>query len=159
MRSATASPATKFLPAISFVMVLSAFAFAGPTVAQDATKTNSAAAAAKQSDATSERQQRKERRQAEAAAKKEEAGKSGELVEFPKVNSTATATARAEPKMECRTQAITGSRMGKTICATPEQWKETDAAGEQAAKDMRREQTTRAGAAMDMGPYRRSSTL
>ena len=61
--------------------------------------------------------------------------------------------------MECRTQAITGSHVPKRICALPEQWAEADAAGEEAAKQMKSQANSRAGAAIDLGPFYGRSTL
>jgi len=161
MRNATVSSAAKFSLAIPFALALSLLAPARPAVAQDATKTESATPAAKQSDSSSDRQHRRaERRQAEASSKAENGAKSEDLAKFPKTDTNATAnTVPAKPKVECRAQEVTGSRMGKRICATPEQWAEADAAGEAAAKELRNQQNSKAGAARDMGPYRGGSTL
>ncbi|MEO8466587.1 MAG: hypothetical protein ABI640_14680 [Gammaproteobacteria bacterium] len=122
------------------VIALSVLALARPAVAQDATKVEpaaSAASAAKPPDATSDRQQRRERRQAEAAAKQAEAdaAKSETLAKFP--NTEEANAAAAKPKMVCRKQAITGSRLGKNICATPEQWAQTDARAAETTRQMR----------------------
>lgn len=151
MRIAIVSPAATF-SAVPLVIVLSVFVLASPVVAQDATKADSATPAAKQSDSTSDRQQRRaERRQAEAAAKQTEAGaggKSDTLTKFPKADSAAAATsAPARPKMECRTQEVTGSRMGKRICATPEQWAQADEAAAEAIRQMKSDVGNQSGIA------------
>jgi hypothetical protein len=161
MRIAAVSSAAQFSLAIPFALALSLFALARPAVAQDATKTESATPAARQSDSSSDRQHRRaERRQAEASSKTESGAKPEDLAKFPKADTTATAnTAPAKPKMECRKQEVTGSRLGKNVCATPEQWAEADAAGEAAAKELRNQQNSKGGAARDMGPYRGGSTL
>jgi hypothetical protein len=144
MRIATVLLAAKFSAAVPLVVALSAFALASPAVAQDATKADSATAVAKQTDSASDRHlSRAERRQAEAAAKQAEAGAAGKsdtLIKFPKADSTAAAnTAAAKPKMECRTQEATGSRMGKRICATREQWAQVDEDAAVAVRQMRSE--------------------
>jgi hypothetical protein len=155
MRSATVSPAAKFSLAISFALALSLFALARPVVAQDATRTDSAAPAAKQSDSSSDRQHRRaERLQAEAAAKTESGAKSADLAKFPKADATAAANAApAKQKMECRKQEVTGSRMGKNICATPEQWAQADEAAAEAIRQMRSEASSKAGQATLSGPF------
>ena len=150
MRIAPASLAAKSLPAVPLLIVLSVFALASPVVAQDATKADSATPAAKPSDSASDRHQsRAERRQTEAAAKQAEAaagGKSDALTKFPKADSTAAANSTpAQPKMECRTQEVTGSRMGKRICATPEQWAQADEAAAEALRQMKSDINNKAG--------------
>ncbi len=147
MRIATVSLAVKLSPAVSLLIALSAFALASPVVAQDAIKADSATPAAKPSTSASDRpQSRAERRQAEAAAKAEGGGKSEDLAKFPKANTaTAAKSAPAQPKMECRTQEITGSRMGKRICATPEQWAQSDEAAAEAIRQMKSDVNTKAG--------------
>jgi hypothetical protein len=147
----TVSRAATFSPAVPLAILLSMFAFAHSAVAQDA-KADSATPAAKQSDSASDRHQsRTERRQAEAAAKQTEAGagsKSDTLTNFPKANSTEAAnTAPAKPKMECRTQEVTGSRMGKRICATPEQWAQADEAAAEAIRQMKSDVGNQSGIA------------
>ena len=157
MRSATVSPASKFSLAMAFAIALSVVGLASNAAAQDATKVDSASPATKQAD---RQQRRAERRQAEATAKAESGAKTEALAKFPKADSTEAANAApAKPKMECRTQEVTGSRMGKRICATPEQWAEADAAGEEAARQMKSQANTRAGAAIDLGPFHSGSTL
>jgi hypothetical protein len=133
-------------------MAVAVFALASPVVAQDATKSDSATpaantSAAKQSDSTSDRHQsRAERRQAEAAAKSENGVKSAELAKFPKADSTqATSAEPAKQKIECRTQEVTGSRMGKRICATPEQWAQADEAAAEALRQMKSDINNKAG--------------
>ncbi len=128
------------------------FALANPVVAQDATKSDSATPAAttptaKQSDSASDRHpSRAERRQAEAAAKAEGGAKSEDLARFPKTDTAAASkSAPAQPKMECRTQEITGSRMGKRICATPEQWAQADEAAAEAIRQMKSDVNNKAG--------------
>jgi len=147
MRSATVSPAAKFSLALAFALALSVFALARPVVAQDATKTDSATPAAKQSDSSSDRQQRRaDRRQAEAAAKAESGAKSEDLAKFPKADSAdAASAAPAKQKMECRKQEVTGSRLGKNICATPEQWAQVDAAAAEAVRQMKSDINNKAG--------------
>jgi hypothetical protein len=155
MRSAAVSSAAKFSLAISFALALSLFALARPVVAQDATKTDSATPAAKQSDSASDRQQRRaERSQAETAAKAGSGTKSADLAKFPKADATAAANAApAKQKMECRKQEVTGSRMGKNVCATPEQWAQADEAAAEAIRQMRSEASSKAGQATPGGPF------
>jgi hypothetical protein len=149
MRSATVSPAAKFSLAIPLALALSLFAVTGSAVAQDATKTESPTPAAKHSDSSSDRQQRRaERRQAEAAAKAESDAKSTDLAKFPKTDTA-----------ECRKQEVTGSRVGKNVCATPEQWAETDAAAAEAIRQMRSEASSKSGQTLQTSPYRNGSTL
>jgi hypothetical protein len=161
MRSATVSPAAKFSLAIPLALALSLFAVTGSAVAQDATKTESPTPAAKHSDSSSDRQQRRaERRQAEAAAKAESDAKSTDLAKFPKTDTAEAANvAPAKPKMECRKQEVTGSRVGKNVCATPEQWAETDAAAAEAIRQMRSEASSKSGQTLQTSPYRNGSTL
>jgi hypothetical protein len=123
-------------------------------VAQDATKTDSPAPVARQSDSASDRQERRgERRQTETA-KHESGAKSADLAKVPKAQKTEAAnTAPAQPKMECRTQPVTGSRMGKRICATPEQWAQADEAAAEAIRQMRSEASSKAGQATLSGPF------
>ena len=155
MRSATVSPASKFWLAIPFAIAFSLFAVAGPVAAQDATKTDPATSAAKRSDSASDRQQRRaERKQAEAAAKTESSAKSEDLAKFPKADSAQVASApAAKQKIECRTQEVTGSRVGKRICATPEQWAQADQAAAEAVRQMRSEAGSKAGQAALQGPF------
>ena len=154
MRSATASPATKFLPAISFVIALSAFTLASPVVAQDAAKADApSVAATKQSDAASDHRKSRAERRGEAA-KPEADAKSQTLAQFPKADNAAAAKAApAKSKIECRKQEVTGSRMGKNICATPEQWAQADAEALEAVRQMRSEAGAKAGQAALSGPF------
>ncbi len=155
MRSATVSSAAKFSLVISFALALSVFALARPAVAQDATKTDSATPAAKQTDSSPDRQHRRaERRQAEASVKTESGAKSEDLAKFPKAaNAAAANAAPAKQKVECRKQEVTGSRMGKNICATPEQWAQADEAAAEAIRQMRSEASSKAGQATLSGPF------
>ena len=140
MRTATASLAATVSPFVSFAVALSFFALVGQAVAQDAAKAEPGTPAAKQSDTTSDRQQRRERRQAEAAAKQTEPSadeKSTTFARFPKAEEANAAAAK--PKMECRKQAVTGSRLGRNICATPEEWARTDARAAEVNRQMRNE--------------------
>ena len=135
------------MQAIALAIVLSVFAFTGTALAQDAAKAEAAVPAAKPSDPAPEHPPtRAERRQAEAAAKRTEAAtgvKTDSLSKFPKADEANAAAAK--PKMECRKQEVTGSRLGKTICATPEQWAESDAAAAEAVRQMRSDVDNKAG--------------
>ena len=139
MQTAIVLSAAKFFVAISFAVGVSALA--GLAVAQDAAKADvPSAAATKQSDASSDRHKSRAERRAEAAPKTEAVAKSETLTQFPKADSAAVAsTAPAQPKIECRTQPVTGSRLGKRICATPEQWAQADEAAAEVIRQMRSE--------------------
>lgn len=154
MRLATASLAIKVSSAVPFAIALSVFALAGPVVAQDAAKADAPnAAATKQSDASSDHRKSRSERRAEAAKTGTDA-KSQTLTEFPKADTAAAAsTAPAKQKIECRKQEVTGSRMGKNICATPEQWAQADAEALEAVRQMRSEAGAKAGQAALSGPY------
>ena len=157
MRTAIALPAAKFSVAISLAIGLSVLALASSAVAQDATKADAASAApTKQSDASSDHHKSRAERRAEAA--KADA-KPQTLDQFPKADgATATAanTPPAKTKMECRTQEVTGSRMGKRICATPEQWAQADEAAAETVRQMRSESAAKSGQAIQTSPYRNS---
>jgi hypothetical protein len=131
-----------------------ALVFAGPVVAQDATKSDASnSAATKQPDASSDRHKSRAERRAEAA-KTEADAKSQTLTEFPKADSAAAANTKpAKPKIECRKQEVTGSRMGKNVCATPEQWAQADEQALEAVRQMRSEAGSKAGQAALGGPY------
>ena len=134
--------------AITVVLTVGLSVLAGFAVAQDAPKADTTSAApAKQSDTSSDHRKSRSERRAEAAAGAD--AKSQTLTEFPK---TATA-APAKQKMECRKQEVTGSRVGKNICATPEQWAEADKQALEAVRQMRSEAGSKAGQAALSGPY------
>jgi len=126
--------------ALSLVAVVS-WAFANVAVGQDAkdaAKADSTAAATKPADAPSDRQQRRAaRRQAEAAATANADAQSSAAAKTP-AHKAAEAAAPAAPKMECRTQPVTGTRLNKNVCATSEQWKEAE---EKAAETLRQYRT------------------
>ena len=145
MRAPSVPSVATFSLAMALVAALSAFA--GPVVAEDAAKADSGTPAAKQTDTASDRQHRRaERRQAEAAAKVEADAKSNAIAKFPPAGGTEAANAApAQPKMECRTQEITGSRMGKRICATPEQWAQADEQAAEAVRQMKSDVNNKAG--------------
>jgi hypothetical protein len=142
-------PAAKVSVAISFAIGLSVLALAGPAVAQDAAKADTASAAAtKQPDASSDRRKSRAERRAEAAAKSEP------LAQFPKADGAAAAsTEPTQPKMECRSQPVSGSRLGKRVCATPEQWAQADAAAAEAIRQMRSDASAKGGVTRPGGPY------
>jgi hypothetical protein len=132
--------------AIALALAIGSFALAGVAVAQSPAKGDAPAAApVKQSDAASEHRKSRAERRAEAGAD----AKSDSLTEFPKTAGAAP----AKPKMECRKQEVTGSRMGKNICATPEQWAEADKQALEAVRQMRSEASSKAGQAALGGPY------
>ena len=146
MRTATASLPVRLSPLVSLVVAMFLAALASPASAQDATKAEAAAPTATQSDATSERQQRRERRQAETAAKEADTAagvKSDTLTKFPKAEEANAAATKQ--KMECRKQPVTGSRLGKTICATPEQWAQADKEAAEAVRLMKTDVGNKAG--------------
>jgi hypothetical protein len=58
----------------------------------------------------------------------------------PAARQTDTASDRQH-----RTQEITGSRMGKRICATPEQWAQADAQAAEAVRQMKSDVNNKAG--------------
>ncbi len=139
--------AAKFSVAISVAVGLCVLALAGPASAQDAAKATASAAASKQPDASSDRHKSRAERRAEAAAKSEP------LAQFPKPDSAAAASAEpAQAKMECRSQPVTGSRLGKRICAPPEQWAQADEAAAEALRQMRSDAAAK-GTVAPRGPY------
>ena len=139
---AAASSARRFSRAAPLVLAvgvgLSVFVLASPAIAQDTAKADSASPVATKSDATSERAQRRaERRQTDAAKQAETAAKTETLAKFPKAGEAA-AGAAPQPKLECRTQDVTGSRVPKRLCATREQWAVADADAEEAIRNLKR---------------------
>ena len=138
---------------IVFAAGLCAFVLAGPALAQDTVKADVASAAAtNQSAASTDRHKSRAERRAEAAAKAD--AKSETLAQFPKADGAAAAsTASAQPKMECRSQAVTGSRLGKRVCATPEQWAQADEAAAESIRQMRSDANAKGGVARPGGPY------
>jgi len=118
-----------------------ALATLGPAVAQDATKAESAATPSTTVEGTSDRGRHHRRKHddtakaAEGAAKAESATKTDAVAKTPAPSTNqSSGVAVIKPEQECRTVTPTGSRMFKTICATPEQWKEVDDRGVEGAR-------------------------
>jgi hypothetical protein len=121
---------------------LSALAAAGPAVAQDAPKVESAATPSATAEGTADHGRHHGHKHddagkpAEGTAKAEpaaEADAGGKTPTVSTIDSSAVAVVKP-PEQECRTLKPTGSRMSKTICATAEQWKQVDATGAAGAR-------------------------
>jgi hypothetical protein len=120
---------------------LSALATLGPAIAQEAPKAESATTPSATVEGTSDRGRHHRRKHddtakaAEGAAKPDSAAKAEAGAKTPPVSTNDSSTvAVIKPEQECRTVTPTGSRMFKTICATPEQWKEVDDRGAEGAR-------------------------
>ena len=115
---------------------LSALVTVDPAAAQDAPKAESAATPSATVEETPDHGRHHRRnhddtaaKAAEGAAKAEPAAKPTRAKTPPVSTIDSSAVAVVKPEQECRTVTPTGSRMFKTICATPEQWKEVDGRG------------------------------
>lgn len=98
-------------------------------------------AAATASDEKLSRRER--RRRAAAASAAAEAEAAATVTGAPEISAAALPETRAaaspERERECRNMKITGTRLPKMVCMTPEEWTERDAFEAQAVRDTFRE--------------------
>jgi hypothetical protein len=119
-----------------------AFAAAGPAVAQDAPKAESATSpppTAAEGTADHGRHHGRKHddaaKTAEGAAKNEPAAEGDAGTKTPTVSTIdSSAVAVVKPTQECRVMKQTGTRLTKTLCATAEEWKQVDARGLEGAR-------------------------